>query len=247
MAAQGLPVQVCCRVLEVSESGFYAWRSRPPSARAIRHAWLTDVIREVHAASRQTYGSRRVHAELTLGRGISVGFHAVELLMRRAGLPGVTSRPKFRRGLRPQATAADLVKRQFARASCDQLWVTDITEHPTREGKLYCAVVLDACSRRGSAGRSRPPRPRPWSPTPSAWPSSPASRTRRRSSTPTRGAIHLLGIQPARQGVRAGALHGWRRRLLRQCHDRVVLVTHAGRAAGPAPLADPPRAGQRDL
>jgi putative transposase len=58
MAAQGLPVQVCCRVLEVSQSGYYAWRSRPPSTRAIRHAWLTEVIRQVHAASRQTYGSR---------------------------------------------------------------------------------------------------------------------------------------------------------------------------------------------
>jgi putative transposase len=148
MAEEKLPVQVCCRVLEVSESGYYAWGSRPPSPRAIRHAWLTDLIREVHAASRQTYGSRRVHAELTLGRGISVGFHAVELLMRRAGLQGVTGRPKFRRGLRPEATAADLVQRQFTRTGPDQLWVTDITEHPTREGKLYCAVVLDACSRR---------------------------------------------------------------------------------------------------
>jgi putative transposase len=148
MAAQGFPVQVCCRVLEVSESGFYAWRSRPPSSRAIRHAWLTDAIHQVHAASRQTYGSRRVHAELTLGRGIAVGYHAVELLMRRAGLQGVTGRPKFRRGLRPEATAADLVRRQFDRTGPDQLWVTDITEHPTREGKLYCAVVLDACSRR---------------------------------------------------------------------------------------------------
>jgi putative transposase len=148
MAAEGLAVQVGCRVLEVSESGYYAWRSRPPSARAIRHAWLTDAIYQVHTASRQTYGSRRVHAELTLGRGITVGYHAVELLMRRAGLQGVTGRPKFRRGLRPVATASDLVNRQFARTGRDQLWVTDITEHPTREGKLYCAVVLDACSRR---------------------------------------------------------------------------------------------------
>jgi putative transposase len=157
MAAERLPVQVCCRVLEVSESGYDAWRSRPPSAWVVRHAWLTDAIGQVHAASRQTYGSRRVHAELALGRGIRVGYHAVELLMRRAGLQGVTGRPKFRRGLRLEATACDLVNRQFARAGPDQLWVTDITEHPTREGKLYCAVVLDACSRRVSAGPSTPP------------------------------------------------------------------------------------------
>jgi len=90
MAAEGLPVQAACRLLAVSESGYYEWRSRPPSSRAIRHAWLTDVIREVHAVSRGTYGSRRVHAELTMGRGIPVGYHAVTLLMQRAGIQGVT-------------------------------------------------------------------------------------------------------------------------------------------------------------
>lgn len=102
----------------------------------------------VHAASRDTYGARRVHAELTLGRGIVVSHGAVELLMRRAGLQGLSGRPKHRRGLRPDATAADLVDRVFARDARDQLWVTDIAEHPTREGKLYCAVVLDVYSRR---------------------------------------------------------------------------------------------------
>jgi putative transposase len=150
MATQGVPVQVCCRVLEVSQSGSYAWRSRSPSARVIRHAWLTDVIRQVHAALppdlRQPASPRRAHPGPRYQ--ISVGYHAVELLMRRAGLQGVTGRPKYRRGLRPEATATDLVQRQFARAGRDQLWVTDITEHPTCEGKLYCAVVLDACSRR---------------------------------------------------------------------------------------------------
>jgi hypothetical protein len=60
MAAQGLPVQVCWGVLAVSESGCSAWRNRPPSVGAIRHGWLTDAIRQVHAAPRQTYGSRRV-------------------------------------------------------------------------------------------------------------------------------------------------------------------------------------------
>jgi putative transposase len=213
----------------------------------IRHAWLTDLIREVHAGSRQTYGSRRVHAELTLGHGISVGFHTLELLMRRAGLQGVTGRPKYRRGLRPEATAADLVQRQFTRTGPDQLWVTDITEHPTREGEVYCAVVLDACSRRVIG----------WSieTTPTAALVTNALGTAIQSRKPNAGTlIHSdqgvqpnspLGVQPARQVVGAPALHGRRRRLLRQCPDRVVLVPHAGWAAGPAPLADPPRAGQR--
>jgi putative transposase len=79
MATEGLPVQLACRVLEVSESGYYARRSRAPSPRSIRHEWLIDVIRQVHAVSRGTYGIRRVHAELTLGRSIIVGHQAVEL------------------------------------------------------------------------------------------------------------------------------------------------------------------------
>jgi len=147
MVAEGLPAQVACRVLEVSESGFYAWRSRPPSARAIRHAWLTDLIAQVHADFRAVYGYRRVHAELTLGHGLTVGAEAVWLLMRKTGLQGLSGRPKYRR-IPNLPTAGDLVDRNFARSEPDRLWVTDITEHPTREGKVYCAVVLDAYSRR---------------------------------------------------------------------------------------------------
>ena len=96
IAADGLPVQLACRVLNVSESGYYARRSRAPSARAIRHVWLTDVIRQVHIASRGTYGIRRVHADLILGQGIAVGHQAVEMLMRRAGIQGISGRPRFR-------------------------------------------------------------------------------------------------------------------------------------------------------
>jgi transposase InsO family protein len=147
MAAEGCSVLLACRVLAVSESGFYAGRHRPPSARAIRHAVLTDLIGRVHLDSRGTYGARRVHAELTLGHGLSVGHCAVELLMRRAGIAGVSGRPRFRR-LPNVATASDLVERRFGREESDRLWVTDITEHPTREGKVYCAVVLDVFSRR---------------------------------------------------------------------------------------------------
>jgi putative transposase len=79
MAAEGLPVQKACRLLSVAESGYYEWRSRPPSARTVRHAWLTEQIRAVHTASRGTYGARRVYAELTLGLGLQVGHNQVEL------------------------------------------------------------------------------------------------------------------------------------------------------------------------
>lgn len=147
MAGEAIPVEVACRVLDVSVSGYYAWRDRPPSQRAIRHAWLTDLITQVHTASRGTYGARRVHAELRLEHGVPIGHGAVELLMRRAGLTGASGRPRWRRA-KPDQVAGDLVDRRFSRTGPNQLWVTDITEHPTREGKVYCAVVLDAFSRR---------------------------------------------------------------------------------------------------
>ncbi len=138
---------MACRVLGVSVSGYYEWMNRAPSARALRHAWLTDLIIRAHSESRGIYGVRRVHAELTLGLGVAVGRQAVEGLMRRANLQGLSGRPRYRR-VPNVATAADRVQRQFGREGRDQLWVTDITEHPTREGKVYCAVVLDAFSRR---------------------------------------------------------------------------------------------------
>ena len=147
MAAEGCSVLLACRVLQVSESGYYAQHGRPPSARTIRHAFLTELIRRVHTDSRASYGARRVHAELILGQGHLVGRCAVELLMRRAGIAGASGRPRYRR-IPNVATASDLVERRFGRDEPDRLWVTDITEHPTREGKVYCAVVLDVFSRR---------------------------------------------------------------------------------------------------
>ena len=133
--------------MRVTEAGFYAFRGRPASERTIRHAWLTDLITKVHVDSRGTYGARRVHAELTLGQGIRVSHNAVEMLMRRAELQGLPNKRRFKTKVQV-ATATDLVERSFARSEPDQLWVTDITEHRTREGKVYCCVVLDVFSRR---------------------------------------------------------------------------------------------------
>ena len=115
-------------MLGVSASGYYEWLNRAPSARALRHVWLTELIVRAHTESRGTYGVRRVHAELTLGHGISVGRQAVEGLMRRAGLQGLSGRPRFRR-VPHVATAEDHVQRKFGRNGRDQLWVTDIERH----------------------------------------------------------------------------------------------------------------------
>ena len=147
LADDGVPVKRACLALGVSRSGFYDARTRPPSTRAIRHAWLTDQIAAIHDASRQTYGGPRVHAELVHGHGVVVGYNTIALLMARAGLSGLPLRRRAKR-VPPAVTVTDLVRRDFHREGPNQLWVTDITEHPTREGKLYCCVVLDAYSRR---------------------------------------------------------------------------------------------------
>ena len=147
MAAENLSVQAACRVLVASESGYYEHLTRAPSERSVRHIMLTDLITQIHVESHEIYGARRVHAELTLGRGVVVGHNQVELLMRRAGLQGLTGRRKWKR-IRADDIATDLVERDFTRAGPNQLWVTDITEHPTREGKVYCCAILDTYSRR---------------------------------------------------------------------------------------------------
>ena len=70
--SEGLPVEKTCRIVGVSVSGFYMWKHRKPSPRSVRHAMVAEVIRQVHDESRQTYGARRVHAELVLGREMTV-------------------------------------------------------------------------------------------------------------------------------------------------------------------------------
>jgi putative transposase len=137
-----------CRVLGVSASGFWAWRRRGPSARAIADAGLTETIRDIHHHSRGVYGAPRIHAEL-LERGTRCGRKRVARLMRRHGLVGVHRRRYHATTVRdPRATPApDLVDRDFSAAGPDRLWVADITALPTERGFLYLAVVLDAWSR----------------------------------------------------------------------------------------------------
>jgi putative transposase len=142
-----IDVAVACRVLGVSRSGYYDWLGRPPSVRAEANTLLLKHITEVHQQSRKTYGWPRVHAELTLGLGLTVNHKRVAQLMREAGLQGLYQR-RARRGPTGPATEDDLVHRQFTVEAPDRLWLTDITEHPTNEGKLYCAAVMDAYSRR---------------------------------------------------------------------------------------------------
>ena len=143
----GAPVDRCCKVLGISRQNYYKHKRRPTTARQLRRQWLTGLIREIHVASRGTYGYRRIHAELTLGTGITVCPRTVSVLMTLAGIYGLPGPVRVKR-LRGVVTADDLVNRKFHRLRPNELWVTDITQHRTREGWLYCCAVLDAFSRR---------------------------------------------------------------------------------------------------
>lgn len=147
LAAAGVRVAVACRVLRVSTSGYYEWRERPPSSRTVADQALTAQISAIHAASRGTYGAPRVHAELRLGCGVRCGRKRVARLMRSASLCGIYRR-RWRRGCTQPPVHDDLVQRRFVADRPDRLWLTDITEHPTREGKVYLAAVLDVYARR---------------------------------------------------------------------------------------------------
>ena len=142
-------VRMMCRLLGVSPSGFYAWRRRSPSARAMADAALSGRIRAIHEHSRGTYGAPRVRAELA-AEGQAASRKRIARLMQDAGLAGISRRRRFvtTRRDRQARPAPDLVDRNFAASGRDQLWVADITYIPTWAGFLYLAVVLDAWSRR---------------------------------------------------------------------------------------------------
>lgn len=142
-------VATVCRVLGVSASGYYAWQSRPCSARAQADQALLAQIRTIHDRSRGTYGTPRVHAELA-AQGVHIGRKRVARLMQAAGLVGVSRRAFVTTTRRDPAArpAPDLVQRLFTAGGPDRLWVADITYIATWAGFLFLAVVLDAWSRR---------------------------------------------------------------------------------------------------
>ncbi len=143
------PVSLLCDVLGVSRAGYYAWKQRPVCERRRRDGELLEHITVVHFESKATYGWPRVHAELR-HRGIQASRKRVARLMRDAGLSGMVRR---RRGgttvsVPGIATAPDRVRRDFNPTDPNRLWVADLTEIRTWEGKLYLAVVVDCFSRR---------------------------------------------------------------------------------------------------
>ena len=122
-------------------------RCRPPSVRRQRQAALTARIREIHAASRETYGAPRVHAELH-AQDVPCCRNTVAKLMREAQIvPRSVRRFRITTDSRNTQVSADLVQRRFEAQQPNQRWLSDVTYIPTREGWLYLAAVLDLYSR----------------------------------------------------------------------------------------------------
>lgn len=138
-----------CRTLGVSTSGYYAWSTRSPSARAQADLLLGDRIEAHWHKSCCTYGRPKLNADL-LDDGISISNDRFARLMRERGIFGVSLRKGFKttRRDRDARPAPDLVERKFVAERPDQLWVADITYIPTWNGFLFLAVVLDVWSRR---------------------------------------------------------------------------------------------------
>jgi transposase InsO family protein len=152
------PITVVCETLEVSRSGYYAWRDRAPSDRQKRQAELLEHIEQAYEAGRHNYGSPRVAFELK-EQGVKVCENTVAKLMRQAGLAA-----KVKRRYVPQTTdsghdcpvAPNRLDQDFAAELPDRRWTADITYVPTDEGWLYLAVVMDLYSRRIVGWSMRP-------------------------------------------------------------------------------------------
>ena len=144
------PVEVSCRVLEVSRAGYYAWRDRPVSPRQVRHRVLAAKIAVVHRENRCVYGSPRVYRALQAA-GEQACENTVAKCMRDLGLQARRKRkfvPRTTDSRHHHPVARNLLDRQFGAAKPNAKWVVDITYIPTEEGWLYLAGVMDLCSRK---------------------------------------------------------------------------------------------------
>jgi len=148
LAAEGIPVRLTCEVLGFSPQAFYKWRANPVSDRDWDDAHLTNALIDAHADDPE-FGYRFLTDELELA-GHQVGERRVWRLCRQQRLWSTTVRKgRHGSGKTPgPAVHDDLVQRNFTADRPNALWVTDITEHPTGEGKLYCCLIKDLFSNR---------------------------------------------------------------------------------------------------
>ena len=143
------PVRTMCRVLDVSESGFFSWKGRPASQRQRDDMIYLAHIRIAFELSNRTYGSPRMHRDL-VDEGLSIGRRRTARLMRENGLAARQKR-RFKRttdSTHAWPVAPNLLDQDFAAEAPDQKWSADISYIWTAEGWLYLAVLIDLFSRR---------------------------------------------------------------------------------------------------
>ena len=237
LAADKIPVAVTCRVLGFSTQAFYAWRKRPVCRRDYDDAHLINTALDIHQDD-PGFGYRFIADELS-GRGVRAGRNRVHRLCSQQRIWSVHAR---KRGLSRKPGPPvhdDLVTRVFTAPRPDQLWLTDITEHPTGEGTLYLCAIKDACSNR-IVGYSMDHR-----------------MTADLAVTALRNAVALarsnghrgaLGsgqpvpvprVRPGPSRTRSARLHGQGRCLCRQRRDGVFLQPAAEERSQPAALESP--------
>lgn len=146
---QQYPIYLMCQVLEVSVSGYYAWRQRPMSRRAKANQLLVQQIKATHQRSYGSYGSPRVHAEL-VAQGLGCGHNRVARLMRQHRIVAKQRQRRRRTTVRnlTDPVAPNLLDRQFQAKAANRKWVADLSYIPTQEGDLYLATVMDLYSRK---------------------------------------------------------------------------------------------------
>jgi len=147
--AEDYPIRQLCEVLEVTRSGYYAWRQGRPSARAVANELLSQQIQRVHEDNKGRYGSPRVTQQLRR-EGHRCNHKRVERLMRQKGLRGCSSRKgrvATTNSDHDQPVAANLLLNRPVPSRSDEVWVADITYVPTQEGWLFVAAVMDLYSR----------------------------------------------------------------------------------------------------
>ena len=137
-----------CQVLEISESGYYAWRKREPSQRKRDDERLGKLIEDAYRNNRQVYGSPRLHAELK-EQGVYCGRKRVARLMRERGINAKPRRRKMKTtdSRHDHPVAPNLLARDFTADAANTKWVADITGIETQEGDLYLAAIVDIYSR----------------------------------------------------------------------------------------------------
>jgi len=147
---QAFPVRAMCRVLEVSASGYYDWRTRKPSAREVRHELLSDAVETFHEDSKRIYGYRKVHQDIAHAFEEPCCEETVRIIMKDKGL-----RAKYTRKFavttdsnHTEPVAENILNRAFDAQNPNVKWVADITYLPTHEGWTYLAAVMDLCGRR---------------------------------------------------------------------------------------------------